>query len=243
MDLIFSIYKFHIPFLDNYLNKKIYDELIYDIKFAFLNIDRIINIIKNENEKYIMNSIEFDSWKIIIYYNKDKNNYFIPIIKLDFYLDKKANFNELFWKDFIDIYYELWINDFIFSNKNIFLNNKDIITIDFLKIQFEKFWENKLEFLIKNINKDLINEEIESNKNFKYFLYFLMILNFNFYESIRNNINQIKEIDSIMLKNNYLQYNAILDLSKTRLNEIENISLINFKKYNSFLEKVFWLFR
>jgi hypothetical protein len=69
----------------------------------------------------------------------------------------------------------------------------------------------------------------------------MIFLCFIFYKNISESEKNILKIDNLLEEEIFEVYKWNLDLGKTRLIELENISITNFKKYQTMLDKLFQL--
>lgn len=265
MQNLVTIYRFYTPFLDvkaeknnlTWVLNKIENSLIFD----WLKFKRETEETKN----YIKISfiLDNDNWIFNFYYIKNlkEKKYYLPIFKLDIFLNNKFlisnkyrkktvqflnNIFECFdWLDEKEYLYDINSNVFYtkwFFNTKRFPQN-DFLNLEKIKEKFEKEdWIKKLEEFIYFIQKkDFILTEKNSKKYFEiyglliYFIYLIYILDLN-----------ITQTDSV-LKELWNLDKEILDdgnikLMKIRLKNIDDLTLVTYKKYRKLLDLFFNLF-
>lgn len=266
MHNISTIYRFYTPFLniENEKNnltgvmKKIEKSLIFDwIKFEKK---------MEKQEKYYKISLYFSDnmGKIDFYYLEQllEDQYFLPIFKCDIYLNdnffqtnetkKRAiwflnNIFECFdWlneKEYLvdldnNLYYKFW-----------FLGFKKYPDYDFRDLEnIRKKFENRNwikileEFIINLQTWDFILTKDNSNKYYSfywillYFIYLVYIMHLNIIKTSKT----VKELEDLWDK---MENNWHIELIKKRLNYVEELNLVTYKKYKEKLEIFFNLLK
>jgi len=266
MHNISTIYRFYTPFLDidneknnlTWVMKKVEKSLIFD----WVNFNK-----KTEKlDKYYKISLNFNEnmWKIDFYYiqSLEEEQYFLPIFKMDIYLNKKFllnnetkkravlflnNIYECFdWlteKEYlIDLDNSLFYKSWFFSPKKY--SNYDFRNLEEIRKRFEsKWWVKLLENFIINLqNWDFILTRENSDKYHSfywmllYFLYLVYIMHLNIIKTSKT----VKELEDLW---NKLENNWHIILMKDRLQIVDNLNLVTYKNYKEKLEIFFNLLK
>ncbi len=266
MHNISTIYRFYTPFLDvedeknNLIGvlKKIEKSLIFDwIKFEKQ---------KNISEKYLKISLIFKNnlGKIDFYYLKKllKDQYFLPIFKLDIYLNQKFLLNNTTKKRtvlFLNNIFECfdWLNEkeyLIDLDRNLYYKNSffgikkypsyDFRDLEDIRKKFEsKNWVKILEEFIVNLQTwDFILTRENSKKYYTfywillYFLYLVYIMHLNIIKTSKT----VKELEDLWSK---INNNWHIQLMKKRLKVVDDLNLVTYKNYKEKLEIFFNLLK
>ena len=264
MQNISTIYRFKTPFLDLEKEKKnlssVLKKIEKSIEFDWINLKKNTEKIWN----YYKINLEFENnlWNIKFYYLAENNlEYFFPVFKLDIFLAKKFlkdNNSKKNWVKFLNNIFECfdWLNEkefLIDLNNNFYYKtgflwtkkypNYDFSNIDKIEENFkEKSWEKLLkDFIIKYKNKTFIL----TRENSKYYhklhsiiLYFIY-LTFLIHQNVEKNIVTKKELEK--LEDAWI-YEAHIQLMKKRLDYVDDLSVVNLKKYKEKLKIFFNLF-
>ena len=103
----------------------------------------------------------------------------------------------------------------------------------------KKFNEIKLSNFLKNINNDYLKEELKENNILFYSFTYLIYRCFIFYKNSTSIKNAKNELGNINPDNLNIEYLSVIELSKTRLEHLDDINLVTFKKYKNMLDKFF----
>lgn len=266
MHNISTVYRYYTPFLDieeeknNLLGvlKKIEKSLIFDwVKFNK----------KTENkEKYFKITLEFEEnmGKIDFYYLSRllKEQYFLPIFKMDIYLSEKFLLNNITKKRaiaFLTNIFECfdWLNEkeyLIDLDRNLyykewFFSRKKYPSYDFrdledIRNKFEsKNWVELLENFIFALQKwDFILTRENSKKYHSfygillYFLYLVYIMHLNIIKTSKT----VRELEDLW---STIENNWHLLLMKNRLKVVDELNLKTYKNYKEKLEIFFNLLK
>lgn len=258
MHNIASIYRFYTPFLDFSLEKKnllsVIKKIEKSIEFDWIDFEK--STILEWNYTKIILDLKWWLWKIELYYiSSFDNNYYLPLFKLDIFLDvsfllnnnSKKNtiwfLNNIFecfdWlneKEFlIDIDNNLYYKNWLISSKKY--PSYDFSDIDTIKDIFENWkWMKLLEdFIVKFKDKNFVLTTENSNFYHKihsvllYFIYLVFLMN--------QNLDNSKKILSSTENNN-----SYLDFALKRLSYVEDLNEEVFIRYKNRLDLFFRLF-
>ncbi len=264
MHNIVTIYRFKTPFLDIQSQKRKMATVIKKIKksldFDWMNFKENIQHIGN----YYIISLVFDDklWKLDFFYLADNiSEYYLPIFKLNLYLDYKFLLNNyrkrktvLFLNNIFECFDGLNEREFLIDiDNNIYyksglLWNKHYPNYDFSDIDnIRKTFEQKDGFaLIKDFITKFSWKEFELTlQKSKYyyklhsiFLYFIYLV-FLMYQNIENTKRTRLELDKMNIK---LIKEWHITLMRKRLWVVENLNITTFNKYKNRLELFFKLF-
>ena len=246
MQNILTIYKFQFPFFDIWYEKVKCETFISNLKdfLVYEEVNLKINQ-KMENEA-VFSNLFFDFWKVeIIYY--DNNDYFVPLFRLDLFLnnDVKNEFKEKIFHKIYNINKTFWDDEFIFDIDESYLDyrKEDVLSLDDLDKNFKLINENDLKTFLLNIKKDFLEDYLETNYKIKYYLYYIIYLCYIFYyNSILLNESK-KELENISWSSNFNLYNWHIDLQNIKIKDLQDINIVQFKKYFTFLKKFFSLIK
>ena len=266
MHNISTIFRFYTPFLNiedekNNLTgvlKKIEKSLVFDwIKFNKKTV---------KQDKYFKITLNFegDMGKIDFYYLKKllKDQYFLPIFKMDIYLNQKFLLNNttkkraiLFLNNIFECFDWLTEKEYLIDldnnlyYKNSFFSSKKYPDYDFrdledIRKKFEsKNWIRLLEKFIVNLqNWDFILTRDNSRKYHTfywillYFLYLVYIMHLNIIKTSKT----VKELEDLWDK---IENNWHLLLMKKRLKVVDDLNLVTYKNYKEKLEIFFNLLK
>ncbi len=264
MHNIATIYRFKTPFLDLEKEKKnlssVLKKIEKSVEFDWINFDKKIK----EVWKYYEIILKFKEnlWEIKFYYLRENSlEYFFPIFKLDIFLNAKFlkdNNSKKNWVKFLNNIFECfdWLtekeflidlnNDFYYKTSFWWTKkypNYDFSDIEIIEKNFGiKKWEELLkDFIVKYKNRTFVL----TRKNSKYYhelhsiiLYFIYLV-FLMYQNIEKNIQTQKQLKNMW---NSGVYEGHIELMKKRLNYVDDLSLVTFKKYKQRLEIFFKLF-
>lgn len=264
MSNIVTIYRFNTPFLDLNTEKKNLLSVIKKIEKSLQFDWLFLNNESSNDQKYFKETFNFiDSlWKIEMFYldNLDELNYYLPIFKLNIFIDDKfiidlklrkrlINFLNNIFECFDGLNEKEFLIDMdsrINYKKYLFYKvwpDYDFSDLEFIKNKFEsKNWMSLVEDFIKTYSdKDFVLTREKSEYYhtlhgvFLYFIYlvFLMYQNIQKTEILKNNIE--KEVSNELFK-------WQLDLMEKRLSSVENIHNDTFEKYKNRLELFFKMF-
>lgn len=241
MKNILTIYKFNFPFFDNIYERMKARSIISDMKELFLYYD--VKFIKEETKKwnYIITTLKFWGNSIKTIYHDDNENYFIPKYQFDLYVNENIDDNIYIW--ILKIFETMWLNEYIFDFENYpsFYKNFDILKLIDLEKNFKNYNYKNLKDFIENTDPKYIDDRLRENKIIRNCFYYLLFICFIFYRNLREADENIKQINTLIDQDIFDLYKANLDLWKIRLVEIEDISLVNFKKYKIMIDKLFKL--
>lgn len=241
MKNILTIYKFNFPFYEPSFEYIKCREIISDLKRLFQYHEINISEDKKINWDYILTNIKFKGWEINIAFHDENSNYFIPKFQFDLYVND--DFTEKIYIEIIKIFETIWFQEYIclFQEKPEFLQHFEINTLSDLEQNFQNYNYEKLREFIETTDKDYIDYKLRENKIIRNSFYYMIFLCFIFYKNINESEKNILKIDKLLQGDIFEVYKWNLDLGKTRLIESENISISNFKKYQSMLDKLFEL--
>jgi hypothetical protein len=241
MNNILTIYKFNFPFYDISFENIKAREIISDLKRLFQYNDILISATKEVKWDYIYTNIIFTWWEINIIFHDDNINYFIP--KFQFDLSVNEDFRENIYIEIIKIFETIWFQEYIclFQKEPKFLEHFEVNTLKNLELNFEKYNFENLSNFITTTDKDYIDYKLKENKLIRNSFYYMIFLCYIFYRNMTESEKNILKIDKLLQQEIFELYKWNLDLGKTRLIELENISIINFKKYQAMLDKLFEL--
>lgn len=262
MQNIATVYRFNTPFLDVEKEKKLLLIVIEKIK-SFLQFDWISfeeRIVKNEDYYKITLILWDDLWKIDFFYINHIWEYYLPIFKLDLFLNQKfllsennkkravkflTNIFECFdWlneKEYlIELDQRMYYNTWFFKNKNF--PKYDFTNISTIQKEFEsKKWIQLLQDFIVNFkNKDFLLTKENSKEYHKihslllYFIYLIFIMHENIV-SINNTQKWLENIDA-------WSYEAHKKNIEQRLSFVWDLNMVVFKQYKEKLELLLQLF-
>lgn len=255
-----TIYRFNTPFLDVEKEKNslllVIEKIKSSLQFDWINFEEKIG----KSEKYYKISLIFwdDLWKIEFSYINEIWEYYLPIFKLDlflnqnFLLDNKerivkfmTNIFECFdWlneKEYlIDIDQNIYYTSWFLKIKNY--PKYDFTNISIIQKEFEsKKWMQLLQdFIINFKNKDFILTRENSKEYHKihslllYFIYLIFIMHENIV-SINNTQKWLENID-------VWYYEAHKKIMEKRLSFVWDLNMVIFNQYKQKLELLFSLF-
>ena len=263
---IATIYRFYTPFLDIDNEKNnltwVYKKIKKSLKLEWINF----KIVKKAQEKYFKFSLVFQDniWKIDFYYINRlyKEEYFLPIFKMDIYLDNKFLLNNSTKKRtvlFLNNIFECfdWLNEkeyLIDINNNIYFKewffwfkkfpDYDFRDLEYVRKDFEsRNWIKMLEEFITKLQKwDFILTKENSNKYHAfywillYFLYLVYIMHLNIIKTSKT----VKELEDLGDK---IQNDWHIKLLRTRLKVVDDLNLVTYKRYKERLEIFFNLLK
>ena len=261
-----TIYRFYTPFLDIDNEKNnltgVMKKIQKSLNFDWVNFDKKTE----EQEKYFKISFVFNSemWKIDFYYLKKllEDQYFLPIFKMDIYLNNKFLLNNETKKrtvQFLNNIFECfdWLNekeylidlDNTIYYKEWFFSIKKYPSYDFrdledIRKKFEsKNWIKLLqEFIQKLQTWDFILTRENSHKYHTfywillYFIYLVYIMHLNIIKTSKT----VKELEDLWDK---MQNNGHLLMMKKRLEIVDDLNLVTYKNYKQKLEIFFNLLK
>ena len=131
----------------------------------------------------------------------------------------------------------------MFQDKPEFLNDFDLFTLKDLELNFKNYNYNNLKIFLETCDKDYIDERLRENKIIRNCFYYMIYVCFIFYKNLIDSEDKIEEINLLLKDNMFQIYKENLNLGKLRLIEIENITLLNFRKYKMMLDELFSLIR
>ncbi len=266
MHNVTTIYRFYTPFLDVEQEKNnlggVLKKIEKSISFDWINFDKK----QITTEKYLKISLVFNNnmGQIDVYYIRSlkEDEYFLPIFKLDIYLNNKFLLNNITkkrtvqflnnifecfdWlseKDYLidldnTIYYKTWI--FAFKKYPSY----DFRELNTIRKEFEsKKWVELLEEFIKNLQSgDFILTRENSNTYYKFYgilLYFLYLV-YIMYLNIIKTSDTLKELEQLP---DTMENNWHIELMKKRLKVVDNLNLVTYKNYKQKLEIFFNLLK
>lgn len=237
-----NIYKFSFPFIKEKYEEVLFHSIFNDLENLFLYEEILENIENKEDEDIKSIVLIFKDWKIELLLNKT-NNYYIPKFQLNLLFENKIN-NDLIIK-IIPIFEALWLKNYIFDyNKSkINLDNFKLIDAKYLTNNFEKYNYKELNSFLKKMNKDYLKEELKENNIIFFSFTYLIFRSFIFYKNYitsKNTQEDIKNLDKNISNKEYL---SVLELSRTRLEHIDDLNLVTFKKYKKMLDAFFNLLK
>lgn len=243
MKNILTIYKFNFPFLVEELERAKYDSICDDIRERLMYLDLFISKKVKDSFNYEACRIDFNWWVINIIYKKSDNWYFIPKFELNLYTKKQNNVDVI--NNIIKSIDWLWQDEYIFDilDENNINKCDDIIKISNLEYYFTSYSESKLEEFIKSINKDYLEDNLNNNIEIKYSFYYLLYLLYIFYKNYIESKEQINELEYIIKKEDRPEFKNNLIFSERKLENLNNLNLVTFKKYKSMLDKLFELLK
>jgi hypothetical protein len=153
------------------------------------------------------------------------------------------DFRENIYIEIIKIFETIWFQEYIclFQKEPKFLEHFEVNTLKNLELNFEKYNFENLSNFITTTDKDYIDYKLKENKLIRNSFYYMIFLCYIFYRNMTESEKNILKIDKLLQQEIFELYKWNLDLGKTRLIELENISIINFKKYQAMLDKLFEL--
>jgi len=262
MQNILTLYRFNTPFLDIENEKQLLIWIKNKLK-GFLNI-QWLNINETKEIAWEYHNIFFLSQNILKirfqYISKFSWNYYMPIFKMDIYLDSQLlleknlkkttlfltslleNFDWLNEKEYlIDISNKIYYKTWLFSAK--FYPEYDFQEIDKIKKIFESKDWNKLlqEFILKFKDTNFILTKENSDIFHKihsiilYYIYLVYIM----YKSMINTEKTLWNLEKL----EYNDHNEHIDLMTERLKYVNDLSIANFNNYYEKLEIFFKLFK
>lgn len=262
MQNIVTIYRFNTPFLEIEKEK----ELLISVKNKinqFL-IFHDMNVVESVDKNWDYNKV-FLIYENILkmrlnYIKVFKNNYYIPVFKMDVYISQDLiTWNEklkkitLFLTSLFECFDGLNEKEYLIDiDKNIFytqwmFSKKIYPSYDFQdishiqKIFEQKKWEKILEdFLNKYKNNTFIlskNTSLEYHKIHSIILYYIYLV-YIMYKSILDGQEILKELEDNTLQ----QENKHICLATQRLQHVSNINSNTFQLYYKNLEIFFSLF-
>lgn len=268
MQKLLTIYKFNFPFIIEEFEEIKYDSILEDLEKLFLYEEEFKSKKTTTQSNFTTTTFKLKNYKaeIITYKqtkhpstkgfnplnnkvfnskdNINKNNYFIPRLKFNFYSTKESNKQIL--KSIFEIFISTWRNNYIFdyNEKEISFKNTDqILTPNILKISLDKYSSTYLSNFLKNTPKEYIWDNIMNNKILRNSFYYIIYLCFEFYDNLLKTKDWKKEINNILRKQNKIENSFILKLSEKRLNIIEKDLLTNFINYKKILDTLFSLLK
>ena len=262
MHNISTIYRFYTPFLDIEQEKNnlwgVLKKIEKSLSFEWIKFSK-----NTENQdKYLKISLVFSDnmWKIDFYYLKslNKDEYFLPIFKMDIYLNNKFLLNNITKKrtiSFLNNIYECfdWLNEkeyLIDLDKSLyykewFFNTKKYPNYDFRDLEtvrnkFEsKNWIKLLQNFIEKLQTwDFILTRENSKKYHTfywillYFLYLVYIMHLNIIKTSKT----VKELEDLWEK---LENDWHIIVMKKRLKIVDDLNLVTYKNYKEKLEIFF----
>ncbi len=259
MQNIVTIYRFNTPFLE-----------IEKEKNNLLSIQNKIVDYTNDFEWTKLQKIEEDMWEYLkvelkstdskikfkFFYVKELNwNYYVPIFKLNIYVDREKLSNKVVVWFLINIFecfdwldekeYLIDLDNTIYYRKNIVFKTYpyyDFTDINKIRQDFEEHkWNEILEqFILKFSDKNYkltVDNSEEYYKIHSIVLYYIYLV-YSLYQNIVESKKQLKYLEEFDL----WEENHHKELINERLKYVNNISIDNFKKYYEKLELFFKLF-
>jgi len=262
MHNITTIYRFNTPFLDISKEKANLVAVLSKIKSS-LKFDGILfSEEKNSVWDYYKVTLLFQDnlWKIEFFYVNSITEYYLPIFKLNIFV----NNNFLVWENkektvkFLTNIFECfdWLNEkeyLIDLDKNIYYKkwlfkikkypHYDFSNLEEIKKDFEdNNWMKILqEFINKFKNKDyvLTKENAKEYHKLHWILLYFIYLVFLMYQNLEKSSVAKKELETV--ENTWI-YEWQIELMKKRLSYVDDLNIVNFTKYKSQLEIFFKLF-
>lgn len=238
-----NIYKFSFPFIKEKYEEVLFDSIFIDLEELLLYENLLVNIITNESQYIKKIVLEFKYWKSELIFNKT-DDYFIP--KFQFNLFFKNKINQDLIKKIIHIFETFWLKNYIFDYDPNILNinkNNNIINTKFLEKNFKSYNEKSLEKFLKNINKDYLKEKLNENNIIFYSFLYLIYKCFEFYKNFKESEKAHKLIKELEYKNMNTEYIGIIKMSETRLEHLDEVNIVTFKKYKKMLDTFFTLLK
>jgi len=266
MHNISTIYRFYTPFLDVENEKKNLGGVLKKIeKSLVLDWIKFEKTTEKQN-KYFKITLIFteDVGKIDIYYIKwlEKDEYFLPIFKMDIYLNQKFLLNNitkkravLFLSNIYECFDGLSEKEYLIDfDRNVYYKNwffsrrkypsYDFRDLEYIRKKFEsKNWIKLLENFILNLQRwDFVLTRENSNKYFNFYwilLYFIYLVYIMYLNIIKTN-KTVKELEDLW---NNIENNWHIQLMKQRLKTIDDLNLVTYKNYKEKLEIFFNLLK
>jgi hypothetical protein len=135
-----------------------------------------------------------------------------------------------------------YIFDYPLESKN-FIPYKKINTPDTLYQDFSLFNERKIELFLSSTNIKYISETFKNNKQILNSFSFMVYICFDFYQNYKKSQEQLDEIKDINKIDINPEYSSIIKLSSDRLEYVNNINIVTFKKYSHILDHFFSLLK
>ena len=239
MKNILTVYKFNFPFFDSIYEKTKCEAIILDINQLLIYENISISVVTEQKKDYLISSIKFKWWEINILFHYKNTNYFIPKFQFDLYVEFEID--EKLFINFIEIFETIWFSEyiFVFQNKPNFVEGFDLITLRSLEQNFKDYNYENLIIFLKKFNKKYIDDRLRENRIVRNSFYYMIYVCFIFYKNLVDSEEKIWEINDLLDDNIFDIYKENLILTKTRLIELENITLVNFRKYKNMLDELF----
>jgi len=240
---ILTIYKFNFPFLYNIFEEVKYKAIVSDLKQLLLYDDIFETVIEDKGDYSNILNIKFRwGYVKIVYYFKD-NHYFIPRFQLDLFFTE--NIDEKLVNNILKVFETMWFEEYIFETiwLDEIYSKFDILTVWKLERNFKNYNYDYFEKFLKNTEKRYIDSSIKENKVVRNSFLYLTYLCYIFFKNSLNSEKNIKRIKLLLWDNIYSVYSWNLELWKTRLDYLNELNIVYFKKYKYILDKIFNLFK
>ncbi len=234
-----NIYKFSFPFIKEKYEEVLFESIFSDFNELFIYEEILESIKREETENIKIVILFFKFWKIELLFNKN-DDYYIPKFQLNLFFKDKVN-NYLVTK-IVNIIETFWLKNYIFDYDEFTLTNLknyNIINIKFLENNFKLYNEKQLNNFLTKVNKDYLEEKLKENKIIFYSFIYLIYRCFIFYKNYTDLKNIKNDLHKLEWKNLNIEYLSIIKLSETRVDYLDDINFITFKKYKKMLDQFF----
>jgi len=234
-----NIYKFSFPFIKEKYEEVLFESIFSDFNELFIYEEILESIKREETENIKKVILFFKFWKIELLFNKN-DDYYIPKFQLNLFFKDKVN-NYLVTK-IVNIIETFWLKNYIFDYDEFTLTNLknyNIINIKFLENNFKLYNEKQLNNFLTKVNKDYLEEKLKENKIIFYSFIYLIYRCFIFYKNYTDLKNIKNDLHKLEWKNLNIEYLSIIKLSETRVDYLDDINFITFKKYKKMLDQFF----
>lgn len=237
-----NIYKFSFPFIKEKYEEVLFESIFSDFNELFIYEEILESIKREETENIKIIILFFKFWKIELLFNKN-NDYYIPKFQLNLFFKDKVN-NYLVTK-IVNIIETFWLKNYIFDYDEFTLTNLknyNIINIKYLENNFKLYNEKQLNNFLTKVNRDYLEEKLKENKIIFYSFIYLIYRCFIFYKNYTDLKNIKNDLHKLEWKNLNIEYLSIIKLSETRVDYLDDINFVTFKKYKKMLDQFFDLF-
>ena len=247
MQNILTVYKFDLPFIERYAEFSVFKSINETLREELHYLWLTKQIFWKESYKYnIMDIYELKNWEINVIFLKERTDYFLPWIEINLYVDNKITEKDKnnIIKSIIKSIEWLWLDNYIFdfAEKNTFIKEYDLITVDILKKKFLNFSLKKIKDFLLSADLNYLEYQLSYNRDIKYSFYYLIYILYIFYENNTKILEQNDYIQNIWRKDIKLEFKNNIEYSRIKLNHLHNLNLNIFKKYKTMLDNFFKIF-
>ena len=239
-----SIYKFHFPFLESQYENTKKESFISNIREFLLYEELSPKVWKQKKWEMEYITLEF-LWGRFEFFYYDSKDYFIPIFQCQFFLDE----NNLWWEEkiihkLLNITRTLGKQDYIYDIdlKNISHRKEDILTTQNIQKSFSKIDISNIQNFIENVEKKNMQEYLQTYFDIKFSLMYMMYLCYIFYYNMVQIHQQKKDLEECTWKSSFVVEDLQLNAAHLRLSHLQDMNMVQFKKYFDMLQTFFQLF-